>query len=96
MGFSIQNGINTRSLHHRTVFDHHNQLLHTQISIAEIKCNQLVSKRYANFTLRYLYPDEARYLFEYCGFEVEEIAGDYDGSAYNRDSDKTIWSLVLR
>ena len=87
---------NIRSLHHRTEFDLHNQLLHTQISISEIQCNQLISKRYANFTLRYLYTDEARHLFEYCGYDIEEIAGDYDGSPYNRDSNETIWSLVLR
>lgn len=87
---------NTRSLHHRTEFDLHNQLLHTQVSISEIQRSQLISKRYANFTLRYLYTDEARHLFEYCGFDIEEIAGDYDGSPYNRDSNETIWSLVLR
>ena len=56
----------------------------------------MISKRYANFTLRYLYTDEARHLFEYCGYDIEEIAGDYDGSPYNRDSNETIWSLVLR
>ena len=85
-----------RSLHHRTEFDRHNQLLHTQISITEHIDSHLISKRYANFTLRYLYTDEARYLFEYCGFRIEEIAGDYDGTPYGRDSEETIWSLVVK
>ena len=85
-----------RSLHHRTEFDHHNQLIHTQISITEHIGDYLISKRYADFTLRYLYTDEARYLFEYCGFKIEEIAGDYDGTPYDRDSEETIWSLVVR
>ena len=85
-----------RSLHHRTEFDHYNQLLHTQISITEHIDDYLISKRYANFTLRYLYTDEARYLFEYCGFRIEEIAGDYDGNPYDRNSEETIWSLAVR
>lgn len=85
-----------RSLHHRTEFDRHNQLLHTQISITEHIDNHLISKRYADFTLKYLYTDEARYLFEYCGFRIEEIAGDYDGTPYGRDSEETIWSLVVK
>ena len=85
-----------RSLHHRTEFDHYNQLLHTQISITEHIDDYLISKRYANFTLRYLYTDEARYLFKYCGFRIEEIAGDYDGNPYDRNSEETIWSLAVR
>jgi len=89
-------GYGYRSLHHRTEFDHHNQLLHTQISITEHVDDYLISKRYANFTLRYLYTDEARYLFKYCGFRIEEITGDYDGTPYGRDSEETIWSLVVR
>ena len=84
-----------KSLHHRSRFDHHNQLIHTQLSISESKDEQITSKRYADFTLRYLYPDEARYLFEFCGFKIQEISGDYDGAPYDRDSDETIWSLSL-
>ena len=84
-----------RSLHHRSKFDHHNQLIHTQLSISEREAEQVTLERYANFTLRYLYTDEARYLFKFCGFKIEEITGDYDGTPYNRNSDETIWSLSL-
>ena len=84
-----------KSLHHRSMFDYHNQLIHTQLSISESDGEQIISKRYTDFTLRYLYIDEARYLFEFCGFKIEEIMEDYDGTPYNRDSDETIWSLSL-
>ena len=84
-----------KALHHRSIFDHHNQLIHTQLSISESEGEQITLKRYANFTLRYLYTDEAKYLFEFCGFKIEKIDGDYDGTPYNRDSDETIWSLSL-
>ena len=84
-----------KSLHHRSRFDHHNQLIHTQLSISESKDDQITSKRYAVFSLRYLYTDEARYLFEFCGFKIQEISGDYDGTPYNREADETIWSLSL-
>ncbi|MBS21727.1 MAG: hypothetical protein CL739_06495 [Chloroflexi bacterium] len=84
-----------KSLHHRSKFDHHNQLIHTHLSISESEDGRVTLKRYADFTLRYLYIDEARYLFKFCGFKIQEISADYNGTPYNRDSDETIWSLSL-
>ena len=83
----------TRSVWHRTEVCLTKQTLRVEIKVETSKNGFISETRYAPFSLRYTYPQEAEYLFHYCGYEIIDLMGDYNGNSYNDPSQDMIWMI---
>lgn len=84
------------SVWHRTKISISNQTLNVDIKVETSQDGSIDKIRYAPFKLRYIYPYEAKYLFHYCGYEIVDLIGDYDGTPYNNPSQDMIWTIRKR
>ena len=83
----------TRSVWHRTDVCLSDQTLKVEIKI-EVSQNGFIKKsHYAPFSLRYTYPQEAKYLFQYCGYEIIKVLGDYKGNPHSDLDQDMIWII---
>ena len=83
----------TLSVWHRTKVCVSEQTLKVEIKVEKSANGFIYDTRYAPFSLRYIYPQEAQYLFRYCGYEVIDLMGDYAGSPYDDSSQDMIWTI---
>ncbi len=51
----------------------------------------MVRRLYRDFDLRYTFRYEMQHLLELCGFEVDSVAGDFDGGPVTEESDDMVW-----
>ena len=51
----------------------------------------MVRRLYRDFDLRYTFRYEMSHLLELCGFEVDSVAGDFEGGPVTGDSDDIVW-----
>jgi SAM-dependent methyltransferase len=91
----VTNGRNSNkhTISHRTNFDQTNQIVHSSINIVVSEFNQIKSSHWLSFDLRYLYLNEAAYLFQNNGFKILDLFGDYNGGSFNSSSEDMIWIL---
>ena len=78
---------------HRSNFDRHNQTIETCLKIESIVGGIVKESKYVNFNLKYLYTQEAEYLFKNCGFRVNELYGGFNGEPFGESSTNMVWIL---
>ena len=83
----------TLSIKHRTTFNKNNQIIRSSINIENSTTTQIISSHWLNFQLRYLYPMEAKYLFQNNGYKTVDLIGNYSGGEFTQDSEDMIWTL---
>lgn len=66
------------------------QLQDTLFIYEEIAPDGAVRRTTCQFTLRYLWRGEAELMLRLCGFELEAVWGDFDGSPYHSASERLI------
>ncbi len=72
-------------------YDMDRQMLEQDIIFEELDdTGHVISKTYRPLRLRYLYRHEMRYLLELCGFQVEELYGDFRRRPF-RYGQEQIW-----
>lgn len=83
----------TFSIKHRTSFEKNNQIIKSAINLEASNTTQIISSHWLNFQLRYLYPMEAKYLFQNNGYKTVDLIGDYSGEKFTQNSEDMIWTL---
>lgn len=72
-------------------YDCERQVLTEDRILEEIDSSgQVVSRRYATLTLRFVYRYEMQHLLELCGFEVEALYGDFSRIPF-RSGEEQVW-----
>jgi SAM-dependent methyltransferase len=51
----------------------------------------VIARRHKGYTLCYIFRNEMEYLFELCGYEVEALYGDFEGTPFGPDSTEMVW-----
>lgn len=72
---------------HRSSFDMHSQLIETTLLVESSKADLVTETRYLDFTLRYIHPKEAEYLFLNNGFITRNIVNNFTNSIENQSSE---------
>ena len=77
---------------HQSRYDNHNQIVNARVIIEELDEAGSVHRRlYRDFQLRYVHRWEMHHLLNACGYEVVDLFGDFDRSAFDETSTETIW-----
>jgi ubiquinone/menaquinone biosynthesis C-methylase UbiE len=72
-------------------YDFEQQVLTEDRLLEEIDASgQVISRRYATLTLRFIYRYEMQHLLELCGFEVEALYGDFSRGPF-RYGNEQVW-----
>jgi hypothetical protein len=72
--------------------DHHYQILNIRIIIEKLDGNGIVAMRmFRDFRLRYAYYWEMHHLLRMCGFDIEEVYGDFERSPFDESSAEMVW-----
>ena len=86
----------TRVLYQQSSYDWHNQIVTVRMLIDELDPHGVASRRiYRDYQLRYSHRWEVHHLLHNCGFEVEALYGDFDGSEFDESSTEMIWVARL-
>ena len=84
------------SLWHEGEIDSFNQIMHIRLSAKNITPGRKVVKDFSReFQIRYSFRWEIFHLLSSCGFEVEEIYGDFSYSSFNEESTEMVWVAKL-
>ena len=79
-------------LWHQSAYDNYNQIIDTRMIVDELDQTGVVTRRlYRHFQLRYVHRWEMHHLLEVCGFEVEDLFGDFDRSPFDDTSGEMVW-----
>ena len=79
-------------LWHMSEFDSHTQIVSTRLIIEELDDRGTVTRRtYRDFQLRYSHRWEMHHLLRSCGYEVLDLYGDFDRTAFDEESAEMIW-----
>ena len=80
----------------QTVHDNLNQLLTVRLMIDQLDEHGVVARRlYRDYRMRYAHRMELIHLFYRCGFDVVELFGDFEYSAFDEFSEDMVWVLGL-
>ena len=80
------------SLWHEGEIDRFNQIMHVRVSAKSINRKQKIIKDFSReFQIRYSFRWEIFHLLSRCGFEVEEIYGDFSYSIFNEESTEMVF-----
>ncbi len=73
-------------------YDSFNQLTYARLIIETLdESRTVISKIYRDFWLRYIYRWEMHHLLTTCGFEVEELYGDFEYGPFDELSTEMVW-----
>ena len=76
----------------QTTYDNHHQMLHARIIIEELdQRGRVIQKLHRIWQMRYVYRYEMQHLLEVCGFQVEELYGDFQEGEFDTDSTQMVW-----
>ena len=79
-------------LWHLSDFDSFSQTISTRLIIEELDSRGAVARRiYRDFQLRYSHRWEMHHLLRSCGYEILDLYGDFDRTAFDEDSAEMIW-----
>ncbi len=82
----------TYVLYQQSAYDTYNQTVSVRTLIERLDGNGGVAHRmYRDYSLRYCHRWEMHHLLTMCGFEIEELYGDFDRSEFDADSAEMIW-----
>lgn len=80
------------ALYQQSQYDFHNQTVSVRMIIEELDENNAVARKiYRDYDLRYCYRWEIHHLLTMCGFEIEDLFGDFDRSEFDAGSVEMIW-----
>ena len=73
-------------------WDGADQVNSSRLILEELDAKGVVVRRlYRDFDLRYTFRYEMQHLLELCGFEVDSVAGGFDGEPLTEESDDMVW-----
>ena len=73
-------------------YDSFNQLTYARLIIETLdESRTVISKIYRDFWLSYIYRWEMHHLLTTCGFEVEELYGDFEYGPFDELSTEMVW-----
>ena len=73
-------------------WDGEEQVNSARLIIEELDPKGLMVRRlYRDFDLRYTFRYEMQHLLDVCGFDVDSVAGDFDGGPVTEESDDIVW-----
>ena len=73
-------------------YDRHNQIIRVRMIIDELDVDDTVCRRlYRGFELRCVHRWEMYHLLNVCGFNVLDLLGDFEGSAFCETSTEMVW-----
>ena len=79
-------------LYQQSEYDAYNQVVSVRTIIEELDANGVVARKmYRDYNLRYCHRWEIHHLLALCGFEVEELYGNFDRSEFDAGSAEMIW-----
>ncbi|MCY4653157.1 MAG: class I SAM-dependent methyltransferase [Dehalococcoidia bacterium] len=79
-------------LYQQSWYETYDQIVSIRMLIEELdRDNTVVRKMYRDYSLRYCYRWEIHHLLVMCGFEIEELFGDFDRSVFGPGSTEMIW-----
>lgn len=82
----------TYVLHQQSAYDTYNQIVSVRTIIEELDRDGVVARRmYRDYDLRYCHRWEVHHLLVMCGFEIEDLFGDFDCSEFDAGSTEMIW-----
>jgi SAM-dependent methyltransferase len=77
-----------RSLQHET----HRQRIHAQFVYEWLDDDgATVARQHRHYTLCYIHRNEMEHLLARCGFEVEALYGDFEGTPFGAESAEMVW-----
>ena len=84
-------------LWHQSTHDNHNQIVSTRLIVEELDDDgAMTSRLYRDFQLRYVHRWEMHHLLRLCGYEIVDLYGDFDRSAFDEMSSEMVWVARLR
>ena len=79
-------------LYQQSQYDYHNQTVSIRMMIEELDADGVVARKmYRDYSLRYCHRWEIHHLLIMCGFEIEDLYGDFDRSEFEAGSTEMIW-----
>ena len=82
----------TYVLYQQSEYDTHDQIVSVRMLIEELGEDGAVARRmYRDYRLRYCHRWEIHHLLIMCGFEIEDLFGDFDYSDFDAGSTEMIW-----
>ena len=80
----------------RSRYDNHHQLIDTTVIGDELDGSGEVSRRfYRDFRIRYTHRWEMHHHLTTCGFEVEDLYGDFEGGDFDESSTEMVWVATV-
>ncbi len=84
-------------LWHQSSYDNHTQVMDVRVIAEELDDEGAMVKRlYRDFQLRYAHRWEIYHLLRSCGYEVQDLFGDFDRSPFDENSTEMVWVAGLR
>ena len=82
---------------HQSAYDNYNQIIDARVIVDELAIDGVVDRRlYKDFRLRYSHRWEVQHLLTACGYEVEDLFGDFDRSPFDEASREMVWVVRAR
>ena len=79
-------------LWHQSSYDNHQQIISARVIVDQLDGEGTVSRRfYRDFQLRYVHRWEMFFLLKSLGYEVLDLYGDFDRSAFDEASTEMVW-----
>jgi ubiquinone/menaquinone biosynthesis C-methylase UbiE len=79
-------------LWHQSAYDNHAQIIDARIIVEELDEVGTVEKRYyRDFQLRYAHRWELQHLLTTCGYEIDDLHGDFERTPFDEDSMDMVW-----
>ena len=79
-------------LYQQSRYDTHDQTVSIRMIIEELDGDNTVTRKmYRDYILRYCHRWEIHHLLVMCGFEVDDLLGDFDLSEFHAGSTEMIW-----
>lgn len=73
-------------------YDNYHQIVNARVIVDELDEQGVVrQRRYLDFPLRYVHRWEMHHLLQLCGFELLDLFGDFDRSAFDESSSEMVW-----
>lgn len=79
-------------LYQQSWYDTHDQTVGIRMMIEELDYDNAVARKiYRDYALRYCHRWEIHHLLVMCGFEIDDLMGDFDRSEFHSGSTEMIW-----
>ncbi|SVD38271.1 uncharacterized protein METZ01_LOCUS391125, partial [marine metagenome] len=78
---------------HRSNFDIHSQVIQTTLIVEISLAGNVTETRYTDFSLRYIHPKEAEYLFLNNGFATKNLVTNFTNLAEENEMSEMVFEL---